>query len=66
MGCLRWLSITIGLGLGPVSVLPGVPKYIAGTSFFDPAVVGQPVRWTGGQVNYYVDQGPLNGSIGNQ
>jgi hypothetical protein len=29
-------------------------------------VVGQPVHWAGGQVNYYVDQGPLNSSIDNQ
>jgi hypothetical protein len=28
--------------------------------------VGQPVHWAGGQVNYYVDQGPLNSSIDNQ
>jgi hypothetical protein len=35
-------------------------------SFFNPGVVGQPVHWAGGQVNYYVDQGPLNASIDNQ
>jgi hypothetical protein len=28
--------------------------------------VGQPVRWAGGRVDYFVDQGPLNSSIGNQ
>ena len=28
--------------------------------------MGQPVHWAGGQVNYYVDQGPLNASIDNQ
>jgi hypothetical protein len=27
--------------------------------------MGKPVRWTGGQVSYYVDQGPLNDSISN-
>ena len=50
----------------PASLFAGGPKYVAGVSFFNPAVVGQPVHWAGGQVNYYVDQGPLNSSIDNQ
>ena len=50
----------------PAWVMAGGPKYIAGTSFFNPGVVGQPVHWAGGRVNYYVDQGPLNDSIDNQ
>ena len=44
----------------------GGPKYVAGSTFFDPAVMGQPVRWAGGQVKYYVDQGSLNAAIDNQ
>jgi hypothetical protein len=48
------------------SVLAGGPRFVAGTAYFNPAVVGQPVRWSGGVVNYYVDQGPLNGQITNQ
>ncbi|HEX4757648.1 MAG TPA: IPT/TIG domain-containing protein [Terracidiphilus sp.] len=44
----------------------GGPRYIAGTSYFDPGVTGQPVHWAGGQVNYYVDQGPLNDGVSNQ
>jgi len=44
----------------------GGPKYVAGVSFFNPAVLGQPIHWPGGLVNYYVDQGPLNASISNQ
>ena len=44
----------------------GGPKYVAGTSFFNPGVAGQPVHWAHGQVNYYVDLGPLNASINNQ
>ena len=39
---------------------------MAGTSYFNPGVLGQPIHWAGGQVNYYVDQGPLNSSISNQ
>ena len=37
----------------------GGPKYVAGISYFNPGVVGQPVIWPGGQLHYYVDQGPL-------
>jgi hypothetical protein len=29
-------------------------------------VVGRPVHWANGQVNYYVDQGPLNALVTNQ
>lgn len=50
----------------PVSLVAGGPKYIAGTSFFNPAVLGQPVHWRGGVVRYYVDQGSLNAQITNQ
>jgi hypothetical protein len=44
----------------------GGPKYVAGVSNFNSAVVGQPVHWANGQVNYFVDQGPLNSVVGNQ
>jgi hypothetical protein len=54
------------LVLVPVYAVAGGPKYIAGTSFFNPAVTGEPIRWAGGQVNYSVDQGPLSGSVSNQ
>jgi hypothetical protein len=47
-------------------VFAGGPKYVAGTAYFDPAVVGHPVRWAGDVVNYYIDQGPLNNQISNQ
>jgi len=29
-------------------------------AFSIPAVIGQTVHWAGGQINYYVDQGPLS------
>jgi IPT/TIG domain len=46
------------------AALAGGPKYVAGVSYFNPAVLGQPVVWPGGRVPYYVDQGPL-GSLSN-
>jgi len=51
--------------LAPAFAIAGGPKYIAGTSFFNPAVTGQPVHWAGGHVNYFVDQGPLSGFVTN-
>jgi hypothetical protein len=54
------------LALLPTAARAGGPKYIAGVSFFNPAVLGQPVHWSGGQLNYYVDQGPLSASVTNQ
>jgi hypothetical protein len=50
---------------GALAVYAGGPKYVAGVSYFNPAVMGQPVSWSGGQVHYYVDQGPL-GTLSNQ
>jgi hypothetical protein len=46
--------------------LAGGPKFVAGTAYFNAAVVGQPVHWSAGAVNYSVDEGPLNGQISNQ
>ncbi|MGB6742579.1 MAG: IPT/TIG domain-containing protein [Terracidiphilus sp.] len=54
------------LALVSTAAQAGGPKYVAGASFFNPAVMGQPVHWSGGQLNYYVDQGPLNSGISNQ
>jgi len=64
MRAAGWLCVA--LFLFPLYVSAGGPKYIAGATFFDPAVMGQPVHWSGGQVKYYVDQGPLNATIDNQ
>ncbi len=49
----------------PSAVLAGGPKYIAGTTYFNAAVLGVPLHWAGGQVNYYVDQGPLSSTVTN-
>jgi hypothetical protein len=37
----------------------GGPKYVAGVSYFNPSVLGQPIVWPGGQLHYFVDQGTL-------
>jgi hypothetical protein len=38
----------------------GGPKLIAGTTYFDPSVVGEPLSWPQGQITYYTDQGDLS------
>jgi len=52
------------LALAPA--FAGGPKYVAGVSYFNPAVLGQPVHWPNGQVSYYVDQGALSSTVTNQ
>ena len=68
---LRRPAILIGqifilLLLGCPALFAGGPKYVAGVSYFNPAVVGQPVIWEGGKVTYRVDQGPLSATVNNQ
>jgi hypothetical protein len=58
-----WL---LALLLLPAAAVAGGPKYVAGVSYFNPGVVGQPLHWANGQVNYYVDPGVLNGTVNNQ
>lgn len=53
------------LTLLPPPAEAGGPRYIAGSSYFDPAAMSKPLHWTGGQVRYFVDQGPLNAAIDN-
>jgi len=59
-------AIVVILLLTPTALSAGGPKYVAGTTYFDPAIVGQPVRWAAGIVKYYVDQGSLTPEINNQ
>ena len=44
----------------------GGPRYVAGVTYFNPSVLGQPIHWAGGQLNYYVDQGPLSSTVTHQ
>lgn len=64
MRALKLLALLVALQ--PLSIEAGGPKYVAGASYFNPAAMGQSVHWAGGRLNYYVDQGPLNGAVSNQ
>ena len=67
---LRQLNVLflalICLAFTPLAAFAGGPKYVAGVHYFNPASMGQPVRWAGGRVNYFVDLGPLSNSVDNQ
>jgi hypothetical protein len=43
----------------------GNPRNVAGTSYFDPGVTGQPLVWPQGVINYYTDQGDLSNALPN-
>jgi len=62
----RIVFCILAIALVTHSALAGGPKFVAGTAYFNPAVVGQPVHWSRGMVHYYVDQGPLNNQVSNQ
>lgn len=62
---IAWLAL-IALSPFPTPLSAGGPKYVAGITYFDSAAVGQPLHWAGGQVRYYIDQGPLSTSVNNQ
>src|ERR1700733_3875247 len=36
------------------------PGCVAGASYFDPSVKGQPLAWAGGTITYYTDPGDLS------
>jgi hypothetical protein len=38
----------------------GGPKCVAGTSYFDPTMTGQPLTWPWGSITYYTDQGDIS------
>ncbi len=38
----------------------GGPRNVAGPSYFDPSVTGQPLVWPQGTITYYTDQGNLS------
>ena len=60
------MLVAVATLFAPAIARAGGPKFISGSSFFNPGVQGQPVHWSGGQLNYYVDRGPLNAQVTNQ
>ncbi len=60
-------SFLLRLALAAVIVLlvtmtarAGGPREVAGSTYFAPSVMGQPLTWAQGSVSYYTDQGALS------
>lgn len=44
----------------PVFLNAGGPRYVAGSSYFNPSAKGTPVTWAQGTVHYFTDRGDLS------
>ncbi len=63
MGIRRSLAsilVTIAL-VAPAHA--GGPRWVAGSSYFNPSALGQPLVWRNGVVNYYTDLGDLSPTV---
>ena len=58
--------LALALLLPSSTAFAGGPRYVAGTTYFNSAVLGTAHPLGRRQVNYYVDQGPLNSHVTNQ
>lgn len=65
--CARIAAALIAAGLVAVLVsaeaYAGGPRWVAGSSYFSPSMMGQPVVWANGQLTYYTDQSALSAQV---
>lgn len=52
-----------GLALLAPAAFAGGPRWVAGSSYFDPSAKGQPVVWLNGQILYFTDLGNLSAQV---
>ncbi len=45
------------------SAYAGGPRWIAGSSYFNPSAKGKPVVWANGQIGYFTDMGKLSSTV---
>jgi hypothetical protein len=57
---LHWLAALAMVVAVSSSAWAGGPAYVAGSSYFNSSLMGEPITWQLGQVNYYTDQGDLS------
>ena len=57
---LRLASVLAIILFSTASLNAAGPRNVAGSSYFDPSVTGQPVVWSLGSITYYTDQGDLS------
>jgi hypothetical protein len=55
------LPLLAGLGVNTASA--GGPRWVAGSSYFDPSTLGKSIVWKNGVVNYYTDLGDLSATV---
>lgn len=60
-----WILLVAAALVTTPWAVAGGPRWYAGSAYFDPAVMGQPVVWQNGQVAYYTDQGELSPMVSN-
>jgi hypothetical protein len=48
---------------GGVPSFAGGPRWVAGSSYFNPSVLGQPLVWRNGVVKYHTDRGDLSPTV---
>ena len=63
---IRCLLTSILVTLAIASAIPahaGGPRWVAGVGYFNPSVLGQPLVWRNGVVNYYTDLGDLSPTV---
>src|SRR5579885_2065376 len=53
------LSILVILLVLTQGAFGGGPRWVAGSSYFNSSVKGQPLRWKNGTISYYLDQNAL-------
>lgn len=52
-------TLVTALALLTQAAFAGGPRWVAGSSYFNGSVKGQPVHWKNGTISYYLDQGSL-------
>lgn len=55
--------IALAIALSASAAYAGGPRYVAGTTYFDPAALGKPIVWANGQLRYSTDLGDLSASV---
>ena len=63
MGIHRSLTFTLVAIALVSSAHAGGPRWVAGSSYFNPSALGEPLIWRNGIVNYYTDLGDLSPTV---
>ncbi len=60
----RLIPIVFALSISALSTAhAGGPRWVAGSSYFNPSALGQPLVWKNGVVNFYTDLGDLSPTV---